>query len=268
MIIAQISDPHLAKAGDGAPFNGEAALRDAVDHLLQLPTPPDVVLMTGDLADQGRAEEYARVRDVLRSLTMPVYVVPGHHDDRARGLEAFGPQGDHALEGFVQYVVDRGPVRLLVLDTFIPGQGAGALGAAQLDWLEDRLSEAPDRPTLLFMHHPPFRTGLGVIDSIGLLEPEVFGDLVARHPQIEGIATAHVHATLARRFRGTVAWTCGSTQHQLLLDVRRPSGLAARLESPTCLLHVWKAHTGLVTHTSRIGEDAPLTVLHDGERWL
>ncbi len=80
----KISNPHLAKAGNGAPFSGEAALRDAVDHLLQLPTPPDVVIVTGDLAYQGRTEEYARVRDVLRALTMPVYVVPGNHDDRAQ----------------------------------------------------------------------------------------------------------------------------------------------------------------------------------------
>ncbi|WP_420597115.1 phosphodiesterase [Deinococcus sp.] len=268
MIVAQLSDPHLAYTAEGARYGSEVALAQAAQHLLHLPSLPDAVVVTGDLADQGRAEEYARVRQVLSALPMPIYVIPGNHDDRSRMLEIFGTQGTQELPGFVQYVVDEGPLRLIALDTLILGQDGGTLSAVQFAWLEDRLTQAPQHPTLLLMHHPPFLTGIPVTDAIGFQATEALGQLVARHPQIEGIAAGHVHSSMFRRFWGTVALTCGSTQHQLVPDLRRPLGFAAREEAPTCLIHVWQPQTGLVTLTSRIGEASPVELLHDGQRWV
>lgn len=267
MLIAQISDPHLLQTDSGV-FGGEEELRAAVAHLLALPLLPDVVLLTGDLADRGRQAEYARLLELLRPLPMPLYAVPGNHDDRAEVQAAFGHQGVSGLDGAVQYVVEGWPVRLIALDTLVPGSDAGGLNAGQLGWLEARLNEKPGQPTLLFMHHPPFTTGLKVFDEIGLRDAEHFAAVVARHPQIEAVVAGHVHSGMLRRFAGTLALTCPSTKHSWLPDLGRPGVLAVRPEPPACLLHVWQPESGLVTHSSQIGQNAPLTLVNDGERWL
>src|SRR5215216_6808374 len=104
MIIAQISDPHIGLGGDSDDPQDEAAiqLRRAVDHLMRLPASPDVVLITGDCVDGGSMPEYQRFQALIRPLTMPVYIVPGNHDNREHLLALFGPQGSASLAGFAQ----------------------------------------------------------------------------------------------------------------------------------------------------------------------
>jgi 3',5'-cyclic-AMP phosphodiesterase len=267
MIIAQISDTHLANKNGMIERKGEHALERAIVYINGLPAIPDVVLLTGDCADHGDPAEYERAHELLKSLPMPVYVIPGNHDDRIKMLEVFGAQGTNQLEGFMQYVVDDGPVRLIALDTNIPGRDQGQLCAARMAWLEARLSEQPDRPTVLFMHHPPFPTGVPVSDDMGFMDADVFGQLIQRHRQVEAILAGHVHSTFARRFYGTIAVTCGSTAYQMTYDSRRPNGMAVTMEPPVCLLHTWKIGTGLLTHTSLIGDPRPVELLHDGEKW-
>jgi Icc protein len=270
MIIAQISDPHIGLGDDSADPQNEAAvqLRRAVDHLMRLPAPPDVVLITGDCVNGGSMPEYQRFRRLIEPLTMPVYVIPGNHDGRVHLQALFGPQGSAPLAGFVQYAVNTWPVRLIALDTNVPGQSEGYLCAERLTWLEQRLEEAPERPTLIFMHHPPFPTGLAVFDQIGLTNADMLGALIARHPQVECIVAGHVHSTMLRRFHGTLAMTCSSTLQQMFPDLHRPERLSVIMEPPACLLHVWREATGMVTHSNLIGEYGRLIDLHDGATWL
>ena len=266
MIVAQLSDPHITSSD--APGGAAERLRNAVRHLTRLPTAPHLVFVTGDCVDGGTAEEYERFRELIRPLPMPVYVVPGNHDDRARMLSAFGGQGESALPGFVQFVVDAGPMRLVALDTHVPGRDHGELCAERLGWLDARLAEAPDRPTLLFMHHPPVPCGVPVLDAIALAEPGALGALVRRHPQVEVLAAGHIHSTLARRFHGALAVTCASAAHQMLPDFGEEVGLSVVMEPPSCLLHVWDDRAGLSTRVSQIGEWGGVRRLHDGTRWV
>lgn len=270
MLIAQISDPHVTAEevrADGRPSTAEL-MRRAVAHLLALPAPPDVVLVTGDCTDHGSAGEFARFRDLLRPLTMPVYTIPGNHDDRERMRAEFGPQGSRPMDEFVQYVVENRPVRLIALDTVVPGHDEGLLCEARLSWLDERLAEAPDRPTLVFMHHPPFATGLDVLDRLGLAGVEEFGAIIARHPQVERIVAGHIHCGLQRRFHGTLAMTCTSTALQIRIDHARADRLSSAMEQPSCLLHAWAPATGLLSYVSPVGDHGPFTEIHDGEKWL
>ncbi len=130
-------------------------------------------------------------------------MIPGNHDNRINLREVVGDQGTAMLPGFVQYVVDAGPVRLIAHDTNVPGQGGGELCAERLDWLDQRLAEEPMRPTLIAMHHPPFLTGLAALDQIGLANADAFAAVIARHPQVERIVAGHVHSMMLRRFHGT-----------------------------------------------------------------
>jgi len=270
MIIAHISDSHIThKIGDDDNLEGSSLrLQQAVTHLLRLPARPDVVLITGDCVNGGHVAEYERFQALLRPLPMPVYIIPGNHDQREHFLAMIGVQGSTPLEGFVQYVVDDWPVRLIALDTHVPEKNEGYLCEKRLAWIAARLAEAPTQPTVIFMHHPPFLTGLKGFDQIGLINADAFGAIIARHPQVERILTGHIHTIMTQRFCGTLAISCAATAYQMLPDFHHPERLAVTMQPPTCLLHVWRTETGVVTTTSLIGEHGPLVELHDGEKWI
>lgn len=270
MIIAQMSDSHITvDPNTGVPAHESSTrLAQAVDHLMKIPMRPDVVLMTGDCVHHGFLEEYEHFQDLVSPLTMPVYVIPGNHDHRARMLEVFGTQGNPSLDGFVQYVVEDFPVRLIALDTHIPGRDEGYLGNEKLQWLEARLEEAPTRPTVVFMHHPPVRTGLDVTDHIRLMDGENLEALLARHSQVERLVAGHLHMAITRRFANTVLMTCPATNHTLLPDIALPEQLVVQMQPPACLLHVWEEHTGFTSYTSLIGEYGPVIQVHDGQQWV
>jgi 3',5'-cyclic AMP phosphodiesterase CpdA len=271
MIVAQITDTHVGMPGSHVDqlFHTTAHLERAVEHLKALRPAPDVVLVTGDLADHGRVDEYERLGAILARLAMPVYVIPGNHDDRANLRRVFDRQPHLGQNGdFIQYTVEDWPLRLVALDTLVPGSDRGLLCAGRLSWLEERLAEAPERPTLIFMHHPPFVTGIGSMDGMGLDGIDALAAVIRRHPQVERVVAGHIHRPIVRRFAGTVACVCPATAHQVALDLPPEPRLAMVMEPPACLLHAWLgAEQGLVTHLSPIGARPALTVF-DGTRWL
>jgi Icc protein len=271
MIIAQITDCHIS-AGDGAIdkyIDTAAYLTRAVDHLNALTPAPDVVLATGDLVDKGTVEEYERIREIFEPLEAPLYLIPGNHDNRENLTAVFH---DHAYlppaGDFIQYVVEDHPVRLIALDTLIDGQATGDMCGPRLAWLDERLAEAPDRPTLLFMHHPPFLTGMRKMDQSGLTDTKPLSDVVGRHDHVELIISGHLHRPIVRRFAGTVASVCPSTAHQLALDLGAAEKLSVTKEPPAVGLHLWRqSERSLVSHISYIG-DYPERLIFDGEHWI
>jgi 3',5'-cyclic-AMP phosphodiesterase len=159
VLIAQISDTHIKPEGALAygRIDTSAFLARAVDHILHLDPRPDVVLGTGDLVDGGTRDEYTRLRHLLSPLPMPVYLIPGNHDDRDTLRQTFSDYPLMPRDGFIQYVVEDGPLRLIAVDTLLPRAAGGRVDAERLAWLDARLGEAPTKPTMIFMHHPPFK---------------------------------------------------------------------------------------------------------------
>jgi 3',5'-cyclic AMP phosphodiesterase CpdA len=227
-------------------------LERAVQHLCRLDPRPEVVLCTGDLADEGIPREYAVLAGLLAPLPMPCFIIPGNHDHRENLREAFASHGYLPKHGFLQYAVDLGPLRLIALDTLVPGAPGGRLCPERLSWLDARLAEAPGRPTLVMMHHPPFRTGIVRMDEMGLEGSEALAEIIQKHPQVERILCGHLHRPIVKRFGGTVASTCPSTAHQVVLDLRREGRLAINDDPPACQLHLWSEELGLISHTSYI----------------
>jgi Icc protein len=258
MLIAQISDLHIKTEGRLAYGVVDTAgmLAACVAHLQRLDPQPDAVLVTGDLVDYGRSEEYALLRELLAPLAMPLYLLPGNHDERSALREAFPePRFDHLRQAaeFVQYAVDLGPLRLLALDTVVPQQGHGALCARRLDWLAQRLAE-DSRPTVIAMHHPPFATGIAHMDALGLLEGAAeLEAIVRRHPHIERVLCGHLHRPIQVRFGDTLASTCPSPAHQVALDLRADGPDCFIMEPPGYQLHAWRGGR-LVTHTVVLGD--------------
>src|SRR5882724_4073230 len=119
MLLAQISDFHIGKAGSpiDIEYRTSEHLRRAVEHINRLEPRPDAVLCTGDLVDEGSPEEYERLAALLAPLTAPFYIVPGNHDDRENLRAAFKDCDYLPAQSFLQYTVDLGPLRLIALDT-------------------------------------------------------------------------------------------------------------------------------------------------------
>lgn len=224
-------------------------LRACVARLVQLDPAPQFVVASGDLVDLAAPEEYAHLRALLAPLAMPVYVIPGNHDDREQLRRAFADQEWLPRSGFIQYVIDLDLLRLVFLDTLIPGQDGGELCGDRLSWLAERLAEAPDRPTVIVMHHPPFLTGVANLDDMGLSGAEQLRQLVVRSPQVARILCGHLHRSIQVCWHGVLASVCPSTAHQVALEMRPDDPLRYVMEPPGFQLHAWTAGTGLVSHT-------------------
>ena len=260
MIIVQISDMHVTLPG--RPLYGKidthAAMQAAVAHIVAMETPPDVVIATGDLVHEATVEGYAELLALLKPIPAPVYVIPGNHDDRAAMREALAGHDYLAGDGFVLYAIDDHPVRIVGLDTIIPGKVAGALCRGRLEWLESRLAEAPDTPTLVLMHHPPFETGVGYMDRMGCLEgAEELGAIIQRNPQVERVLCGHDHRPVQTRWHGTIGQICPSTAHQMYLTFDGEQDGRWLREPAGCLVHRWAEGAGITTHLSYIGDYGP-----------
>jgi 3',5'-cyclic AMP phosphodiesterase CpdA len=215
-LLLQLSDPHIgAEWAGGDPV---ADLEAAVATARELEPPPDAVLVTGDLADHAADAEYERLRELLAPLGAPVHVLAGNHDDRAAVRRHFGVPG--AGDEPVQYAVDVGPLRLVVLDSTTPGRDDGELDDARLAWLDGELRAAPHAPTLVALHHPPLAIGIPAMDDIGLAATGRRGlaAVIERHPQVRRIVAGHVHRTVAGELAGCGVLALTGTYAQFELD--------------------------------------------------
>jgi len=225
-----------------------AALGRAVRFLENLSPRADAVLVTGDLAHYGRPGEYARLRELLAPLSTPAFVVPGNHDRREALRAVFGDVGYlPAHDGPLHYAIDRFPVRLIGFDTRRPGFAGGAATPDGLAWLARTLADAPKQATVLFMHHPPFHTGIVYMDAHGFVGLSELQTLIACNPQVRLILSGHVHRDVVSTSGGVVARTSRSTARQLVPELfeRRPFWI--RIEQPGLGLHIWDERTGLFT---------------------
>ena len=249
--IVQLTDLHVRPLGVPAYRVAETNMltERALRAVAALRPAPDAVIVTGDLTDCGLASEYALLRGMLaRWLRCPVHLVPGNHDRREVLLRELPGTPSH--DGFVQYAVDTLPVRLVMLDTVVPGAGHGALCPARLDWLDRTLAAVPDTPTMIGMHHPPFTCGIAHMDAIALRDPAGFAGVLARHRQVQRVVCGHHHRPVTAALGTAIASICPSVAHQVELDLADDAPAAFVMEPAGFQVHRWRAETGFVTHTA------------------
>jgi len=271
MILCQISDLHIKAHGKKSyrVVDTAESLRRCVAQVNALRQRPQAVVFSGDLVDFGLADEYAMLRSLLIPLQMPYYLLPGNHDEREALRAAFPEhaylqQGRQRPGGRIEYVIEQHAVRIIALDTVVPGASHGVLAPQSLLWLDQVLTEQPLRPTVIVMHHPPFKTGIGHMDQIGLADPQALEAVVRRHPQVERVLCGHLHRPIQVRFGGTIASTCPGASHQVVLDLSAQAASQFVLEPPAFQLHLWDAETGMISHTAYIGQfDGPYPFYDD-----
>lgn len=278
MILVQISDTHIDEAQTlvYGHFDTSSALEAAVETINAMQPGPDLVLHTGDIASHGSVARYEAFRRISAELEAPMALIPGNHDERDALRHVFGGTDCLPTEGeFLHYVIEDYPVRVICCDSVIAGETPGEMCATRLGWLSDRLSEAPDRPTIVALHHPPFYTGMTGTTAKGLRRggAELAG-LLTRHPQVVRVLCGHVHRPITARFGGTIAFAGPTTCYPFGLDTGPDRVLNVVHEPPSIAVHLWLPDASpegadLVSHIQAIGDwAAPITLLKDGIRVL
>lgn len=237
LLLAQLSDLHIGATAEGV--DPLVRLEAVVAAVLALPNSVDAVLVSGDLSDDGSEESYRLARSALDRFQCPVHVLPGNHDDRASLREAFGLPGTGAEP--VNYSVEVDPLRLVLLDSNVPGQDPGRFGPRDLAWLDATLGEEPERPTILALHHTPLSTSLPGWDAINLdpAEIEALGEVASRHPQLRAIVGGHLHRIATAALAGCPVLSAPSTYLQARPDFDFDDEDVEMVGSPGFALHVF-----------------------------
>jgi Icc protein len=172
-------------------------------HARRRHLPADVIAVTGDLV-QDEPAAYGALELLLDGLGAPVMLAPGNHDDpvelqRRMSHPPFVVAGARLVAGW----------HIVMLDSWYEhsADGEGRLGPDELARLEQALASQGGMHTLVLLHHPPIAMEAAGLDALGLLDAPAFREIVARHPQVRGIAWGHAHQSLDV-FRGGIRWMC------------------------------------------------------------
>lgn len=257
MILVQLTDLHVRPEGLAAcrVVETNALTERAFRAVANFGVRPDAVVISGDITANGLAAEYRVLADMLRRRLghVPVYMIPGNHDDRAtlRAELAEWP-GIAADPGHVRYTAQAGPVRLVMLDTLVNGAIHGELGPDNLAWLDAALLAERDMPTIVAMHHPPFLCGITHMDRVKLRDSAAFAEVVSRHPHVERVICGHHHRAITARVGGTIASVAPSVAYQGELELRPDAPARFVLEPGAFDVHAWTAESGVVSHTGTV----------------
>jgi 3',5'-cyclic-AMP phosphodiesterase len=262
MLIAQITDIHLGFDPDNPAEFNRKRLDQVLRTLCEGPNRPDLLIATGDLVDLGDVDSYRRLANALSICPFPVHFCLGNHDLRVTFQEQF--QDVPTADGFVQYSVDVGDIRLIFLDTLEEGRHGGAFCEVRAAWLKVELERAGERPVIIIMHHPPVDSGIEWMTT-DRNEPWVarFEDAISGSSHIKAILCGHLHRNTVIPWNGTAVAICASTAPQVALnltpiDPEQPDNRAMIVaEPPSYALHWWNGKE-LVTHFAAADEHAML----------
>ncbi len=251
MLIAQISDTHiLARTSDDLAVRLRAeCLRRCVADINQ--HHPDAVIFTGDTVQHGQPDEYLRLRELLAPLKAPLYLVPGNRDDKQTLRGAFGDHAYLSTTGeFLNYTIEDYDIRLVGIDSTLAGERKGRFCEKRQAWLDKTLSEQHDRPTLLFIHHPPFDVDAHYVGGYRHAEEAIaLEDIVSRNTNVIGLLCGHVHWPVECDWAGTQARIMPS----IAVDLRKGIDEIEARKQPIYLLHRLSDETGIVSQARRVG---------------
>jgi Icc protein len=263
LLIAQISDLHIKQRGELAyrRVDTAAALTRAIATLNRFTPRPDLVVISGDLVDTPLAAEYDHLKELLAPLEIPFAAIPGNHDSRELMRAALPGLGYAQSSGALHSVRKVGEADIVLLDSTVPGAAHGDLDSASLEWLDTILGASTTRPALLFLHHPPFVTGITHMDVQNLRNAADLAVLIRKHPRARLVAAGHVHRATLTTFAGIAATICPAPNHAVALDLDAHLPPSFNIEPPAFHLHAWfpgDRFGSVVTHSVPIGDfDGP-----------
>ncbi|WP_221585698.1 phosphodiesterase [Microbacterium sp. G2-8] len=221
--IVHVSDTHLL-AGDarlGGRYDTTANLSALLARIEQLDR-ADALVFTGDLADLGEPGAYRELKDlvdpVAARMGVPVAWVAGNHDERPAMRRDL--LGEKATQDAIVRAWDLGGLRLIALDSSVPGWHHGALDDAQLEWLEAQLAEDAPRGTILALHHPPLPSHIPMFDILELRDQPRFAEAI-EGSDVRAILAGHLHYSMSGSFHGIPTFVAAASCYTM--DVARPA---------------------------------------------
>jgi 3',5'-cyclic-AMP phosphodiesterase len=212
--IVQITDLHVVPEGTLLPGDVDPVppLVTALNAVAAAGDPIAAVLFTGDLVDRGDPTSYQRLRGlvepIMARMGVPALFAAGNHDDRSALREhLLGVTPSTAPLDHVAWV---GGVRVVVLDSTVPGHAYGELRPGQLAWLADELATPAADGTVLALHHPPLPSPSRLIQGIGLRDRAGLGDVLAGS-DVRVVLSGHTHVSSAGTVAGIPVWVGAST---------------------------------------------------------
>lgn len=199
LLVAQITDTHLFARADDRLLGLQTieSFQAVLRRLHGLERKPDLLLLTGDLSQDGSAESYSTLQTLLKPLDIPTYWVPGNHDEPDVMAEVL-----HQAPVSPQKSFHAGGWHFLLLSTCIPGRVHGHIASEELEWLDNELSQSKGEPALIAFHHPPFLVGSDWMNDIGLSNADELFAVCDRHPHIKLVLFGHIHQEFSRRRNG------------------------------------------------------------------
>jgi 3',5'-cyclic-AMP phosphodiesterase len=210
--LVQLTDLHIVAADEEHPSGVDTAavLQQALQAVEDAAIRPAALVLTGDLTEHGRPAQYDRLRatvePVAARIGAPLVYAAGNHDERAalrRHLLGTPPSAAP-----LDHVTRVGDLRIVVLDSTVPGHAHGALTPAQLEWLRAELAEPAPAGTVLALHHPPLPSAAPLAAAIPLLRRAELADAVAG-TDVRLVLAGHTHVVSAGTLGGVPVWTGG-----------------------------------------------------------
>jgi 3',5'-cyclic AMP phosphodiesterase CpdA len=265
MQILQFSDTHLRV--DGSLSFGVADTMNittkAFDFFKKIPDSdqPDFYLLSGDVVDFGKLDAYQTMKKFIDDLPRPVYLLPGNHDDKENMFKVFKPDNIlGAVDGNVCYTIDKGPLKIIVVDTTISHVHHGAMSDSVGDWLEEQLEKYKNDPVAVFTHHPPFKTYMQWMDE-EFINVDRFVSILQKHKNLK-LFTGHMHCSIQTNRLGFDAQCCPPLSMVMELDLKPGGGDRFFDGDPGYMLHHFK-DGALNSHTRTIPIGASWSGPHD-----
>lgn len=265
--IVHISDTHLLDGGRmlGGRYDTAGNLTHTLDAVERLGVRPDAIVFTGDLTDLGEPGAYralrAAVEPVAARLGAPIVWVAGNHDERPAlraGLLDGAPSEDP-----VTGVWDLGGLRLIALDSTVPGWHHGDLEATQLAWLRSILAEPAPLGTILALHHPPLPSHIPFFDILELRNQDEFARAIAG-TDVRAILAGHLHYSTSGTFAGIPVSVASATCYTMNLQ-RAPEEVNGMDAGQS--FHLVHVYDDTVTHAVVPVVEAPTSDFFSAE-WL
>lgn len=259
MLIAQITDSHIVAEGKhwlSEPLTQiHQRLARVISRINTLTQRPDVIVMTGDATEDGAEESYRYFKELLKPLEIPIYIIPGNHDRRELMRKAFSDSSYMPSNGYIQYAIENHAVRLIGLDTLVEGEDFGCICGERFDWLEKTFDQEREKPTLIFMHHPPVKVGVRLFDQMTCKVPEGFEGLVRKRHNLIGLIAGHYHHLCVSTYAGKPCFLAPSIAPvHIFAHPQDDHVTALELEEPCITLHHWQGGSIMTSHVIRVKE--------------
>lgn len=219
MKFAHLSDLHFTITAKDYPSLRPGlidVLRKVFEDVVEIERHLDFISITGDLVEQGSTEAYEGLEQILSTLSIPVFVVPGNHDKRDDLQRVFSSTHYVAKASPMDYQIDFGRVQLLGVDTVVEGKPFGRLCNDQLSWLRSMLLDDCTDHTIISMHHPPFPTGHAEFDEMAEVEgAQELGELIRRTESKVVVLSGHVHRPYQTVWNGANCYIAGGPAFQM-----------------------------------------------------